>query len=34
MKPDIRAAALGALSASTHYDKGIRPCRLLTTVGP
>ena len=43
MKSDIRAAALAALSASTHYHKGIRPagaadqeepCRLLSTAGP
>jgi hypothetical protein len=42
MKPDVRAAALAALSASTHYHKGIRPagaadqeapCRLLATGG-
>ena len=40
MKPDVRRAALAALSASTHNHKGIRPagsadqeapCRLLAT---
>jgi hypothetical protein len=43
MKPEIRAAALAALSASTHHHKGIRPagatdqespCRLLSTADP
>jgi hypothetical protein len=42
MKPDVRAAALAALSASTHYHKGIRPagavdqeapCRLIPSGG-
>lgn len=43
MKPDIRKAALAALSASSHLHKGIRPaaatdqeapCRLLATDDP
>jgi len=43
MKPDVRKAALAALSASPHFHKGIRPagaadqeapCRLLATGGP
>ena len=43
MKPDIRRAALAALSGSTHSHKGIRPagaadqeapCRLLATHNP
>ena len=40
MKPEVRKAALAALSASTHFHKGIRPagaadqeapCRLLAS---
>jgi hypothetical protein len=43
MKPDVRRAALAALSASSHVHKGIRPagaadqeapCRLLATDDP
>ena len=43
MKPDVRRAALAALSASSHKHKGIRPaggadqeapCRLLATGDP
>jgi hypothetical protein len=43
MKPDVRRAALAALSASSHHHKGIRPagaadqeapCRLLASDTP
>ena len=43
MKEDVRRAALAALSASSHFHKGIRPvgatdqeapCRLLSTDDP
>ena len=43
MKEDVRRAALAALSASSHFHKGIRPagaadqeepCQLLTTDDP
>lgn len=43
MKPDVRRAALAALSASAHFHKGIRPagaadqeapCQLLATDNP
>jgi len=43
MKADVRRAALAAMSASSHFHKGIRPagatdqeapCRLLATDGP
>jgi hypothetical protein len=43
MKPDVRRAALAALSASAHFHKGIRPagaadqespCRLLASSDP
>ncbi|HUB79770.1 MAG TPA: hypothetical protein VMB03_13280 [Bryobacteraceae bacterium] len=43
MKADVRRAALAALSASSHFHKGIRPagaadqeapCRLLAADGP